>query len=61
MADIVNLNRFRKEKARNAKKSQADENAVKFGRSKADKQRDDAAHEKDVLHLDQHRLDPKDE
>lgn len=61
MADIVNLNRFRKEKARNAKRAQADENAVKFGRSKADKRRDDALRDKEVLQLDQHRLDSKDE
>lgn len=38
----VNLNRFRKEKARAAKKARADENAVKFGRTKAQKSAEDA-------------------
>ena len=37
MVKPVNLNRFRKEKARAAKKARADENAVKFGRTKAQK------------------------
>lgn len=39
-SNIVNLNKARKAKARSARKSQADENAVKFGRSKAEKTRD---------------------
>ena len=34
---VVNLNKFRKAKARAEKKVQADENAVKFGRTKAEK------------------------
>ena len=37
MEKPVNLNRFKKEKARAAKKARADENAVKFGRTKAQK------------------------
>lgn len=36
-AGPVNLNRFRKEKARADEKAQADANAVKFGRSKAER------------------------
>lgn len=40
MSEIVNFNKFRKEKARADKKARADENAVKFGRSKAEKSRD---------------------
>jgi Domain of unknown function (DUF4169) len=36
-ADIVNLNRFRKAKARDDKAKQADANRVKFGRTKAEK------------------------
>ncbi len=35
MSDIVNLNKFRKEKTRAEDKAQADANAVKFGRTKA--------------------------
>lgn len=42
MAEPVNLNRFRKQKARADKKARADQNAVKFGRTKAEKQLDRA-------------------
>jgi len=37
MSQPVNLNRFRKNKARAEKKARADQNAVKFGRIKAQK------------------------
>ena len=37
MEKPVNLNRFRKDKARAEKKARADQNAVKFGRTKAQK------------------------
>jgi hypothetical protein len=40
MADVVNLNRFRKRKARETAERQAEENRVRFGRSKTEKQRD---------------------
>ncbi len=42
----VNLNRFRKAKARAEKKARADENAVKHGRTKAQKQLEKARSEK---------------
>lgn len=35
--NVVNLNKVRKAKNRVARKQQADENAVKFGRTKAEK------------------------
>lgn len=38
MTTPVNLNRYRKAKARTEAKARADENAVKFGRTKAEKQ-----------------------
>ena len=57
MAEIVNLNRFRKEKARADKKAQADENAAKFGRSKAEKTKDRATSELEIFRLDQHKRD----
>ena len=38
-AEIVNLNKFRKEKDRDTKERQAQVNRVKFGQSKADKRR----------------------
>ena len=39
MSTPINLNRFRKEKARKDKKAKADANAVAFGRTKAEKER----------------------
>ncbi len=57
MSQPVNLNRFRKDRARAEKRARADENAAKHGRTKAQK----AAEEKDLerakSHLDQHRRD----
>ena len=49
---VVNLNKFRKAKARVEKRAQADENAVKFGRSKAEKSLDQARVEKAARDLD---------
>jgi len=49
---VVNLNKFRKAKARADKKAQADENAVTFGRSKAQKRLDTARAEKAEKDLD---------
>ena len=48
----VNLNRFRKQKARAEKKARADENALRFGRSKAEKELDRARAEKASRDLD---------
>tara|TARA_R110002020_G_scaffold36409_14_gene109419 strand:+ start:4541 stop:4723 length:183 start_codon:yes stop_codon:yes gene_type:complete len=53
----VNLNRFRKEKARADKKARADENSVKFGRTKAEKARDKREADRTVRSLDAHRRD----
>lgn len=60
MADIVNLNRFRKEKERAGKKARAAENRAAHGRSKADKDAEKARRNKDSSALDQHRLDDGD-
>ncbi|MCT4575947.1 DUF4169 family protein [Donghicola sp.] len=57
MAAPVNLNRFRKDKARAEKKARADQNAAKFGRTKAEKQRDAIEAEKAERHLNQHKRD----
>ena len=57
MAEIVNLNKFRKQKSRQASKRQADENAVKFGQTKSDKDRDAEALRKLTDLIDQHKLD----
>ena len=53
----VNLNKVRKARARAEKRARADENAVKFGRSKADKDRDRMMSERAVHKLDQHKRD----
>lgn len=42
MGKPVNLNRFRKNKARAEQKARADQNAVKFGRSKLEKSLEEA-------------------
>lgn len=39
MGDIVNLNRFRKQQERRRKDSEAAENRVRFGRTKAERDR----------------------
>ena len=46
MADVVNLNQFRKAKTRTDSAKQAADNRVKFGRSKADKAKDKAERER---------------
>ncbi|MCC2656039.1 MAG: hypothetical protein K0Q76_1147 [Panacagrimonas sp.] len=52
MAEIVNLNKFRKKKARADAAARAAENRVRFGRTNAQKERDAA------LEIEsQHRLD----
>lgn len=47
MTEPVNLNKFRKEKARTENKARTDQNAVAFGRTKA---------EKDLAKKQQHKL-----
>lgn len=51
----VNLNRFRKEKAREAARAEADANAAKFGRTKAERVLAATKAEKARRLLDQHR------
>lgn len=57
MAEPVNLNRFRKDKARAEKKARADANAVKFGRTKAEKSLEKARKDKAERGLDGHKRD----
>ena len=58
MSAPVNLNRFRKAKARAEKSTRAVENSVKFGRSKAQKRLQETKNAAQVQHLDQHKCDP---
>ena len=55
MADLVNLNRARKAKARAEKDAQAAANRVKFGRTKGQKAADAAAAERAARAVDQAR------
>ena len=57
MGKPVNLNRFRKEKARAEKKARADQNAVAFGRTKAEKDVVKLQQDKQKRDLDNHELD----
>lgn len=52
MAEPINLNQYRKDKARAEGKARADANSVKFGRSKAAKKLDEARVEKARRDLD---------
>ena len=58
MSAPVNLNRFRRAKARAEKSTRAVENSVKFGRSKAQKRLQETKNAAQVQHLDQHKRDP---
>ena len=58
MSAPVNLNRFRKAKARAEKSTRAVENSVKFGRSKAQKRLQETKNAAQVQQLDQHKRDP---
>jgi hypothetical protein len=57
MADIINLRQARKAKTKQSKEKKAEENRIKFGRTKAEKQRE--FFEKDKLNksLDQSKRD----
>lgn len=52
MAEIVNLNRFRKKKARENAAARAAENRVRFGRTPAEKARDAALEQEAQRRLD---------
>jgi len=57
MAEIINLNRARKAKARVDKSAQADANRARFGRTKAQKQADAAETAKVTRLLDESKRD----
>ena len=55
MSEPVNLNKFRKSRAREEARAKADENAVRYGRSKAEKELDKARQDKARRDLDGHQ------
>ncbi len=58
MAELINLNKARKQKVRAAAEALAAANRVKFGRTKADRQRDAAAEADAARRLDGLRREP---
>jgi hypothetical protein len=59
MAEIVNLRRARKDKARRDRESEADANRRRFGRTKAEKSADKDAETRARRSLDAKRLGPE--
>lgn len=60
-AEIINLAKARKAKAREDKSAKATQNRIKFGRTKADKSLDKAKQDQVVRRLDQAKLDKPEE
>jgi hypothetical protein len=60
MSKVVNLNRFRKQKARDEKREAGDARAAEHGLSKAQKALAKARKEKDLRGLDGHKLEGRD-
>ncbi|MBB4837893.1 hypothetical protein HNP52_000944 [Sphingomonas kyeonggiensis] len=57
MAEIINLNRARKAKARVEKSARAEENRIRFGRSKTEKQAEAAEQARIAKTLDDAKRD----
>ena len=57
MAEIVNLRRARKDKARQQRESEADANRRRFGRSKAEKANDKDAQDRARREVDGKKID----
>jgi hypothetical protein len=58
MGDVVNLNRFRKRKAREEASRVAAANRMKHGRTRDERECEAREQERQASHLDQHRLTP---
>lgn len=61
MAEIVNLRQVRKVRQRDEKRAAADENAARFGRTKALKALEKARNDRAEAMLDAHRRDGRTE
>lgn len=55
MAEVVNLRRARKERAKREKEAQAQENRLAFGRTKAERELTDAQKRLEAAQLDAHK------
>lgn len=60
MSNVVNLNRFRKQKQRAEQEKTADENRVKYGRRKGDIVADETESKKREDFIDGHKRDDDD-
>lgn len=58
MSKVVNLRTIRKQSARDEKRRAADANAVRHGRSRAERDAEQAASDKARAHLDAHKREP---
>jgi len=58
MAEIVNLRRVRKQRARENAEAQAQQNRIAFGRTRVERQLTEAERNKAARDLDGHRLKP---
>lgn len=56
-ADIVNLNRFKKQKLRREKEKTSEQNRAKHGRTKSEKVMEKQKDAQTNKHLDDHKLD----
>lgn len=61
MAQIVNLSRIRKQRKRAADRAEADANAARFGRTRAEREAERRAAEKAARDLDAHLRSREDE
>ncbi|AOZ69338.1 DUF4169 domain-containing protein [Rhodobacter xanthinilyticus] len=57
MSNVTNLTQFRKQKARAEKRTEADANAAKFGRTKAQRLREEAEAARAAATLEGHKRD----
>lgn len=60
MGDLVNLKQFRKRAAREQSEQQAAANRSRFGRTRAERKRDELRASRADSLLDQHRIDSED-
>ncbi len=61
MANVVNLNRYRKKRARDEREKTAEASRVKHGRTKEERLRERLERERDAAALASKRLDAEDE
>lgn len=57
MADVVNLNRYRKQREREGARKSAEENRIRFGRDKSERSKAQHEAERAAKELDDKRLD----